>query len=180
MQANDDRTVILTIASSKEGYITRTLAGTEEAKARNFATQILNALIDFHKSSKDILADIEKNKKEIKNLRKSDPVAALQKEIDTLTASLPETMRDDAPKLGKSIGSSRTVSIVGLCFSIVPIFGFIMPLISLMKTLKLKKYGIKDKRIQPAHIMSIIGLVVCAIMTIWYLIDGGNTVAPTA
>ncbi len=181
VQTNDDRTVILTIASSKEGYITRTLSGTEEAKARNFATQILNALIDFHKGSKGILADIEKNEKEIKNLRKSDPVAALQKEIDALTASLPESMRDDAPKLGKSISSARTISIVGLCFSITPIFGFIMPLISLMKAIKLKKYGIKDKRIQPAYIMSIIGLVVCAIMTLWYLIDGGsNTTTPTA
>lgn len=175
VQTNDNRTVVLTIASEKNGYITRTAPGMDEAAARDFVTKILNAKVDYPKFKQTIAADEAEAEQEIKELRKNDPAVKMQRELDSLLTTLPADQREAAAKLNNEIGATSGIALVGIFVGLIPFFGFIMPIVALYKFSKIKKqYGVVNGDLRFALVAAIIGLAICTVMTALYIISGGD------
>ena len=170
---HDNRIVRVTIASD-DGYITAAGNGDLENQAHSFVTSIMNAVVDYPKIKKDLVAHKAQLQKELEQIEKDNPAAGRKKELKELMSGLSEEEKKVASNLYNDINTAYWLSLGGLFICYMPVFGLICPIIALIKTMKFRKYSIKKGTANAAFIVSIIGLVISGLITISVLSFGGN------
>ena len=160
---HDDREVTLTIVSN-DGVICRTWSGEGPAEARQFVAQIQDAIISYPEVKKRVESERRETIAELKKLENENPSVRQEKELDSLMKKLTDEQNSYLKKTETQITVALVLGIVGLLLSYWPIIGLVIPIVTIVLALKIKKRGIKTKKSDIAFILGVIGVCLSALV----------------
>lgn len=161
---HDDRTATITI-SSKDGNISRTWNG-DAAAGRSFATKIMNSVADYPKNKKFLESERKRIQGEIENIKKDSGIAEKEKELNGLLSQVPDKDRKNFEKANDSIKIALAAGIISIFTCFIPYLGVIAPIVAIFFAFKMKKIGVKGKKIIAALILGAIFLILSVIFTV--------------
>ena len=95
---------------------------------------------------------------------------ASQKALDALLETLDPNVRQDVVKLVRRARHLSIASIIGLCFSLVPIYGALLPIITCAMCARVHKRGLVHGKIETARSLSILGIIFQVCIVAFFLI----------
>ncbi len=156
---HDTRSVVV-IVSSDDGYISKTWKGADIDVAQEFVSKIMNAAVAYPHHKDQFLADKQSLATRYNKLLQDTPWMASQKALDALLETLDPKVRQDVTKLVRRARHICIVSIIGLCFSWLPIYGALLPIITCIMCARVRKRGLVHGKIETARSLSILGIII--------------------
>ncbi len=156
---HDTRSVVV-IVSSDDGYISKTWKGSDIDVAQEFVSKIMNAAVAYPHHKDKFLADKQSLATRYNKLLQDTPWMVSQKALDALLETLDPKVRQDVTKLVRRARHICIVSIIGLCFSWLPIYGALLPIITCIMCARVRKRGLVHGKIETARSLSILGIII--------------------
>ena len=140
-----------------DGYISKTWKGADIDVAQEFVSKIMNAAVAYPQHKDQFLSDKQSLVTRYNKLLQDTPWMASQKALDALLETLDPNVRQDVVKLG-------------LCFSLVPIYGALLPIITCVMCARVRKRGLVHGKIETARSLSILGIIFQVCIVAFFLI----------
>lgn len=158
------------IVSSDDGYISKTWKGADIDVAQEFVSKIMNAAVAYPQHKDQFLSDKQSLVTRYNKLLQDTPWMASQKALDALLETLDPNVRQDVVKLAHRARHLSIASIIGLCFSLVPIYGALLPIITCVMCARVRKRGLVHGKIETARSLSILGIIFQVCIVVFFLI----------